>query len=129
MGFSMEAAMHKPVLFAAMVAALPLEAAAQQNPDIAPGKPAPQSGCAGFEEAPRASSALPARASAKPAPELGTVAPNTRVPSHTVTPSLRAMRAASEKEAARAAGDQRAGSADCALPVSRPVARADTENG
>jgi hypothetical protein len=119
MGFWMEATMHKPVLFAAMVAALPLGAAAQGNPEAAPGKPAPQSGCAGAEEAPRASSALPARASTKPAPELGTVAPNTRVPSHTVTPSLRAMRAASAKEAARAGGEPRAVDTGCTPSVSR----------
>ena len=93
--------MHKPVLFAAMVAALPLGAQAQDKPDTTPGKTAPQSDCADREE-PRAASALPARASTKPAPELGTVAPNTRVPSHTLTPSLRAMRAAQAKEAARA---------------------------
>lgn len=121
--------MHKPVLFAAMVAALPLGATAQGNPDTAPGKPAPQSGCAGAEEAPRASSALPARASTEPAPELGTVAPNTRVPSHTVTPSVRAMRAASAKEAAHAAGEPGATDTRCAPPVSRPAAETDTKKG
>jgi len=127
MGFWMEAAMHKPVLFAAMVAALPLGPAAQANPDTAPGKPAPQPGCAGYEEAPRASSALPARAGTKPAPELGTVAPNTRVPSHTVTPSLRAMRAANAKEAARAGREPGAAQADCAPPLPVPAAGVDTK--
>ena len=120
--------MHKPVLFAAMVAALPalpLSAAAQANPEAAPGKPAPQSGCADADEAPRASSALPARASTKPAPELGTVAPNTRVPSHTDTPSLRAMRAATAKEAARGGGEPTAVDTGCSPPVSR----SDTDTG
>jgi len=122
--------MHKPVLFAAMVAALPalpLSAAAQANPEAAPGKPAPQPGCADAEETPRASSALPARASTKLAPELGTVAPNTRVPSHTDTPSLRAMRAARAKEAARAGGDQGAADTGCPPPVSRPATDSDTK--
>jgi hypothetical protein len=123
----MEAAMHTPVLFAAMVVALPLGATAQDNPDAAPAKPAPQSGCAGAEEAPPASSALPARAGTKPAPELGSIAPNTRVPSHTVTPSLRAMRAANAKEAARALGNPRAANTGCAPPVSPPVKQTDTK--
>jgi len=114
--------MHTPLLLAAMVAALPLAATAQDDPATAPAQPAPRSGCAGFEEAPRASSALPARAGTRPAPELGTVAPNTRVPSHTVTPSMRAMRAARAKDAARAAGEPAAADADCAPPV--PGARA-----
>ena len=121
--------MHKPVLFAAMVAALPLGAAAQANPEAAPAKPAPQSGCAGLEEAPRASSALPARASTKPAPELGTVAPNTRVPSHTVTPSLRAMRAARAKEAAREAGHSKEADPGCVPPAPPPATDSDTEKG
>ena len=127
MDFWREAAMHKPVLFAAMVAALPLGATAQSNPDTSPTHPTPQSGCAGAEEAPRASSALPARASTKPAPELGAVAPNTRVPSHTVTPSVRAMRAARAKEAARV--DEHPATADtgCAPPVSHPGAGADAK--
>jgi hypothetical protein len=113
--------MHKPVLFAAMVAALPVGATAQGNPGAAPGKPAPQSGCAGPEEEARASSALPARASTKPAPELGSVAMNTRVPSHTVTPSMRAMRAATAKDAARVVGEPNAADTGCAPTVSRPV--------
>jgi len=124
--------MHKPVLFAAMVAALPalpLSAAAQANPEAAPGKPAAQSGCADAEETPRASSALPARASTKPAPELGTVAPNTRVPSHTDTPSLRAMRAATAREAARKGGEPKEADTGCAPPVSRPVSETDTKKG
>jgi len=97
--------MNKPVLLAAMVAALPLGAGAQQErPDAA------------RAEAPRASSALPARASTRPEPQLGTVAPNTRVPSHTLTPSLRAMRAATAKEEARTAGRA---ATDCAPAVAQ----------
>ena len=124
--------MHKPVLFAAMLSALPalpLSAAAQANPDAAPAKPAPQSGCADAEEAPRAASALPARASTKPAPELGSVAPNTRVPSHTVTPSLRAMRAARAKEATREREHPAAADSGCAPPMSPPVTGMGTNNG
>ena len=119
--------MHKPVLFAAVVAALPLGAAAQTNPDTAPGKPAPQSGCPDVEEAPRASSALPARASTRPAPELGTVAPNTRVPSHAVTPSLRAMRAARAKEGARTLDAPPGARTNCGPPGSGLMTGTDTK--
>lgn len=111
--------MHTPVLFAAMVAALPLGAAAQPAPDPVPAPAAPPTGCAALEEAPRAASALPARASTRPAPELGAVAPNTRVPSHTVTPSMRAMRAARAKQAENLSGN--AGPAhECAVPIAYP---------
>jgi hypothetical protein len=124
----MEPAMNKPLLFAAMVAALPLGAAAQQgDADAMQGKAPPQPGCAGAEEAPRASSALPARASTRPVPQLGTVAPNTRVPSHTVTPSMRAMRAARAKEATHADRDALASDAQCAPAVSQPAEGRDTK--
>ena len=99
MDFSMEAPMHKPVLLAAMVAALPTCAVAQ---DAAPAKSPAE--CTRVEEMPRAASALPARASTRAQPQLGSVAPNARVPSHAETPSLRAMRAASAKESGRAPG-------------------------
>jgi hypothetical protein len=85
--------MNRPVLLAAVAtvaAALPIGALAQE------GTP-PQPGCATSAEAPRADSALPARASTKPEPQLGTVAPGTRVPSHTSTPSSRAMAAAAAR--------------------------------
>lgn len=83
--------MRKTVLWAAALAALPPSALAQEGkPDTA----AHQPDCTG---APRADSALPARASTKPEPQRGTVAPGTRVPSHTVTPSSRAMAAASAR--------------------------------
>ena len=94
--------MNKPLLLTAMLAALPLGAGAQQRDSgAAPDKTPPRPDCAAAEDAPRASTALPARASTKPEPQLGTVAPNTRVPSHTMTPSMRAMQAARAKEAAR----------------------------
>jgi len=61
------------------------------------GAPAPQTDCAGAAAA-RADSALPARAAVAPAPQLGTVAPNTRVPSWTDTPSRRAMAAVTARD-------------------------------
>lgn len=118
--------MHKPVLFAAMVAALPLGAGAQSAPDPAPTPPAPPTGCAAVEEAPRAASALPARATTRAAPELGAVAPNTRVPSHTLTPSMRAMRAARAKEARNLSGDPSA-TGDCAASLARPKTARDSK--
>ena len=91
--------MNKPVLLAAMVAALPICAVAQ---DAGPGKTPAE--CTQVKETPRAASALPARASTRAQPQLGSVAQNSRVPSHAETPSLRAMRAASAKESGRAPG-------------------------
>ena len=87
--------MNKPVLLAAVAAAaaaLPVGALSQEGA-AAPSRP----GCTPRAEAPRADSALPARASTKPEPQLGTVAPSTRVPSHTVTPSSQAMAAATAR--------------------------------
>jgi hypothetical protein len=82
--------MKKPVLWAAVLAALPPGALAQE------GKPASAAHQPDCLDAPRAASALPARASTRPEPQRGSVAPNTRwPPSHTVTPSSRAMAAAS----------------------------------
>jgi hypothetical protein len=83
--------MKKPVLWAAVLAALPPGALAQE------GKPASAAHQPDCTDAPRAAAALPARASTRPEPQRGTVAPNTRVPSHTVTPSSRAMAAASAR--------------------------------
>ena len=118
--------MYQPVLFAAVVAALPLGAAAQPAPEPAPTPTAPPTGCAAFEEAPRAASALPARAGTRPAPELGAVAPNTRVPSHTVTPSMRAMRAARAKEANNSA-QHSVTKDDCGGLPTRPLAAENAE--
>jgi hypothetical protein len=86
--------MNKPVLLAAvasLTAVLPTGALAQEG---APRNTPQQSACASHLDAPRADSSLPARASTKPEPQLGSVAPSTRLPSHTVTPSSRAMAAA-----------------------------------
>ena len=84
--------MKKTVLLAAMLAALPGAVPAQEEKGT---NPAPRRDC---QDAARADSALPARASTRPAPQLGTVAPNTRVPSYTATPSRRAMAAASARD-------------------------------
>lgn len=92
--------MNKPGLLAVLSVIAPLCAAAPQEP--AP--PAPPPDCGGADDTWRASGALPARASVAPAPHLGSVAPANRVLSHTETPSMRAMRAAREKEAAREGG-------------------------
>ena len=84
--------MKKTILLAAMAAALPGAVPAREYKAT---RPAPQGSC---QESLRADSALPARASTRPAPQLGTVAPNTRVPSHTATPSRRAMAVATERD-------------------------------
>lgn len=105
--------MNKPVLLAALAAALPVCALAQE---AGPGRPPPQRDCAAGAEVAPASGALPARASTRPEPQLGTVAPNTRVPSHTDTPSLRAMRSASAREAGAAAATQASAERECAPP-------------
>lgn len=116
--------MSKPLLFAVMVAALPACAAAQEvTPDTTPGKTPAPAGCAGFPEAPRAASALPARASTKPEPHLGTVARNGWVPSHAETPSLRAMRAASAKDAQQAPHAQPGKPTGCSPAAVGPVTR------
>ena len=118
MGFSMEAPMNTPVLVAAMIAALPICAAAQEaGPGTAPARTPAQSGCTGLDETPRAASALPARASTKPEPQLGSVASNARVPSHADTPSMRAMRAASAKEIGDAPDAPTGAVTGCALPA------------
>lgn len=101
--------MNKPGLFAAMLAVAAPGASAQQEQPCPP----PAQACPGADDAARASGALPARATVEPAPQLGSVAPANRVLSHTVTPSLRAMRAASEKEAARAPDPPRDPGTEC----------------
>jgi hypothetical protein len=121
MGFSTEAPMNKPLLLAVMVAALPACATAQEaKPGTPPGQAPSPPGCAGLPEAPRASSALPARASTRPAPQLGAVARSAWVPSHAETPSLRAMRAAKAREAGQAGND-----ADCPAETVAPGTKAE----
>jgi hypothetical protein len=100
--------MKKPVLWAAVLAALPPGALAQE------GKPASAAHQPDCLDAPRAASALPARASTRPEPQRGTVAPNTRwPPSHTVTPSSRAMAAASAR-AEKTTNEQKNAEGHCA---------------
>lgn len=84
--------MKKAILLATVLVALPSVALAQEDKETSP---APRRGC---PDAARADSALPARASTRSEPQLGTVAPNTRVPSHTATPSQRAMAAAAARD-------------------------------
>ena len=97
--------MKHSVWWAAACAALP--ALAQDR--------VPQAaGCA--EETAPAHAALPARAATTPQPQLGTVAPSTRVPSHVETPSARAMRRAlarNQGQDADAEPVKTAGVADC----------------
>ena len=107
--------MNKPVFFAAMVAALPLCAAAQEaKPPAVPAGAPPQTGCPNADEAPRASSALPARASTIAEPQLGSVAASGRVLSHAETPSMRAMRAARAKDVGPAPHITTGTGTDCA---------------
>jgi hypothetical protein len=129
MDFSREAPM-KPVLFAALVAALPACAAAQEgSAGVVSAKAPAQAGCPSLGETPRASSALPARASTKPEPQLGSVASNARVPSHAQTPSLRAMRAASVKEAERASHAPAGTRTDCGPAAIDPARQAGEKQG
>lgn len=103
--------MNKPVLLAALAAALPVHVLAQE---AGPGAAPPQRDCAAGAELPPASGALPARAGTKPEPQLGTVAPNTRVPSQVDTPSMRAMRTARARDARRVADTAAGVDAQCA---------------
>lgn len=118
--------MNKPVLFAALVAALPVCATAQE---ASPGAPPPEAGCPGPEQTPRAASALPARASTKPEPQLGSVAATGRVPSHAETPTLRAMRAASAQEAGRASQAQAGTRTDCGPAATDPARQEGKKQG
>jgi hypothetical protein len=87
--------MNKPILLAVMLTALPSAVPAQESK---PGSVPPLSRCADAPETPLAAGALPARASTTAEPQRGTVAPGTRVPSQTVTPSSRAMAAVSARD-------------------------------
>ena len=90
--------MKKPLLIAALCAGLPACAAQDAAPVSTPAARCPMP-----DDPPPASSALPARASDRPAPHLGSVAPNTRLPSQVATPSMRAMAAARAAQDAQAA--------------------------
>ncbi|MGX4643687.1 hypothetical protein [Massilia sp. SYSU DXS3249] len=82
--------MKKPLLIAALCAGLPACAAQ----DVVPAAGPVAARCPMPDDPPPASGALPARAGDRPAPHLGSVAPNSRVPSQVLTPSMRAMAAA-----------------------------------
>ena len=103
--------MKKPLLIAAVCAGLPGFAAQDAAANAGPGSAPVATRCEVHDNvhdnSPPASSALPARASTRPEPQLGTVAPNTRLPSHVVTPSMRAMERATAAQAAENAGSER----------------------
>lgn len=112
--------MNHALLLAAMCAA-PLYACAHEGgpggtSHRSPGQAA-QPPCAGDADVPaHAMAALPARASATPAPQLGAVAPAVRLPSQAQTASMRAMAAAAAKEAGKKEGAGRPSPADCEIP-------------
>lgn len=111
--------MNKPLLIAAVCAALP--ACAAQDPARPPAMAAQ---CAMPDRAP-ASGALPARASTRPEPQMGTVAPNARVPSHVMTPSMRAMEQAMAEQGGQVARVDENARMDCGTLPGRPAAGAD----
>jgi hypothetical protein len=77
----------------------------------------------------RASSALPARASTGPAPQLGTIAPATRVPSQVVTPSVRAMARATAAQAGQTAHVDKNAQTPCPAPPQSPSSPGASEQG
>lgn len=85
--------MNKPLLIAAVCAGLPAYAQ-DAVPAAAPVSAPVSAHCNMPDDPPPASGALPARAGTRPEPHRGSVAPNSRVPSQVVTPSMRAMAAA-----------------------------------
>ena len=128
--------MKKPLLIAAVCAGLPVCAAQDAVPQPAPGAGPLAARCDVHDNSPRASSALPARASTRPEPQLGTVAPSTRVPSHVVTPSMRAMEAATAAQAAQVAGSEKKPqgseknvSVTCQPAVQHPAPKGSTGQG
>ena len=108
--------MNTPLLVAAVCAGLPgctvQDPGAPTSPDTAAFAACRVQDNA-QDNSQRASSALPARASTRPEPQLGTVAPNTRVPSHVVTPSMRAMERATAAREAQEAGTVKKMSPSC----------------
>ncbi|MBD8529840.1 MULTISPECIES: hypothetical protein [unclassified Massilia] len=88
--------MNMLLLIAAACAALPGCAAGQAVPESRT-VAAPPAPCVTPVDSARASSALPARASTRPEPQLGSIAAAGRVPSHALTPSARAMAAATAR--------------------------------
>lgn len=113
--------MNKPFLIAAVCAALP--ACAAPDPAGPPAKAAMAAHCA-MPEPPPASGALPARAATRPAPQMGSVAPNTRVPSHVMTPSMRAMEQAMAEQGGQMAQMDKNGQMHCGKMFGRPASEA-----
>lgn len=112
--------MNKPLLIAAVCAALPACAAQDPAPAMPPAKAAMAAHCGMPDHAP-ASGALPARAGTRPAPQMGTVAPNARVPSHVMTPSMRAMEQAMAEQGGQMAHMDKNGQMHCAMMSGRPA--------
>lgn len=121
--------MKTPLLVAAVCAGLP--GCVVQDPDAptSPDTAVFTAACAGNSQdnLQRASSALPARASTGPAPQLGTVAPSTRVPSYVVTPSMRAMQRATAAREAQETDTAEKIPASCEQPVA-PATAAPTRD-
>ena len=112
--------MKTPLLVAAACAALPGCALQDPAAPAVPGTEVFAAGCPMHDNAPRAASALPARASTKPEPQLGSVAPNTRVPSNAMTPSMRGMERAT---AAQAAGSEKNATPSCHPASAKPASK------
>ncbi|QNB01178.1 hypothetical protein [Massilia sp. Se16.2.3] len=95
--------MNHSLLLAAMWAALPVFASAQEGASAgAPGpaaNSAPSGSPCGADAPDQALGALPARASTRPQPQLGTVAPATWLPRETHSASSRAMAVATARQA------------------------------
>ena len=109
--------MNRALLTAALLAAQPFYAAAQE-----PGK-TDQPCTVADKASERASAALPARASTHPMPERGTIAPATRVPSTVESASSRAMAAARARE--QQAESEKKTTQDGCQPAARQAAPAE----
>lgn len=108
--------MKRIVLTAALCAAQPLYAAAQEAAPADPPCRVDQ------KRTDHASAALPARAGTHPMPERGTIAPAARVPATADTASSRAMAAARAREQAESGKNNT--QADC-QPAPRQAAPAE----
>lgn len=111
--------MNKPLLIATLFAGMPACAMQATGQDGAPAAEtaaaAPAAAQCGMPaEPPPATGALPARATVTPEPQRGSVAPNSRVPSQVVTPSMRAMERA---RAAQAGHVDKKAQEECAEPA------------
>lgn len=121
---SMEVKMNKPLLIAAACAALPACAAQDSAPAAPPATPAMAAHCAMPDHPPPATGALPARARTVPEPQRGTVAPNARVPSQVMTPSMRAMEKAMAEQGGQLAQVEKNAQMHCPMMPARPASGA-----